>query len=634
MSKRQEQTKSKTNKVGKETDPKKNVTKSKEDVEGVKPKTVLETITLVANAPAKKGSTDGKLPLISLDHGLTAEGQFGDFDADVRTPGQSPRGSDRLLKRSSTAMASPSQASQNAEDANMRMNPAMQLMFQNMCNFMSANSTLAGSQMPPAMLPSQANIDEGPPPKRARRADHSDYAYSYEEEEEEEEDVEWEETNPEFHQDDLDVNDLTLGQLTQRLGRDPSDEGYELVSRLKALFESDEPSKQAAEYLKYSEMIKQLKDLLKLSNSKEGLRSPKPRSMVREPLTPKDSSDVLPLSSLVRENLLKKHSELVGKEDASLDGLLAFPSRSNKGQFLKAAQFPAKYYRIETDPISHSAGKLDHDFNTLWSEPQKEPSHIRSDSRSFVGIETASRRSLITLSHLEWFTKGIDSIFESLSESVRTRESVRVREASHVMDYGGDSDQDREAALERESVRNRQDARLISLGKRLTSSIGRVSETVVEEQSQILSTTVLTRRDSTLYHLRETAPTNVKTWLRNQPFLQQSSLFGKVSDAGAPLLESHEKRSTNLSMIGAFEALSKPHKAASTRGYSQRGRGPRFSRGRARGTFLPRGDRNVPRREPENFQGRRPVGNRGARARAQGTRPNRGRRGGFRGARY
>jgi hypothetical protein len=114
----------------------------------------------------------------------------------------------------------------------------------------------------------------------------------------------------------------------------------------------DEPAVIDTDYTRYSEMIGHLKRFLK-SRLEETvtLEEPafpdKPRSIGRSPRKSSKLQDQLPLANLVRFALVNKHTEMAGKEHASLSDPSTYPvhSRVEKGTFPKPPTFAKKYYR-------------------------------------------------------------------------------------------------------------------------------------------------------------------------------------------------------------------------------------------------------------------------------------------------
>jgi hypothetical protein len=577
-----------------------------------KSKEATEGLVVFTQESSKLSANKGSGNLISLEHGIvsekpsvphgvkrSAESDVIVNDGSLDSSGVVPNPSDFVFGK----------VPQGLDRGRVSSNdPSVQDMLKHMCSFFSQGTKDAqnGDGLPPASKKARVDLAAPDPDYYEYGAENeANGEYGYEEHGYEEQGYE--------HASPSGIDNLTIGELTQRLDDEPGGERLDLVLRLRSLLESDDPEKDSAEYLRYSDMIKCLKSLLVLEEIAPVKGSPKPRSAAREPLTKKDVSDILPLSDLVRQSILKKHAELVGKEVAALEGLVAFPCRNIKRNTLKAARFRSQFYRLEGDPICPTAGKVDHDFSTLWSESHKNPTYISMDFKTVSSLESSARKSLSTLSHLEWFATGISKIFDALGDVPMDEESTG----------------------------------LVTLGKRLTSSIGMVSESLVEEQSQTLSTAVLARREAVLLDapVRSQLPGNIRSWLMGQPFLQGASLFGKVCDMGAPILESYEKRDTNRSMAGAFERMSKRSASGRTRPSSQ-SRGTRGTRGgsaRARGAHEgasrgARGGRNPQwgqGAETEYFQSARahqggPRGGRN-RGRGRGSRPNRGGRGGGRG---
>jgi hypothetical protein len=96
----------------------------------------------------------------------------------------------------------------------------------------------------------------------------------------------------------------------------------------------------------------------------------------------------------------------------------------------------------------------------------REPQTCVVDTKTVASLETSSRGCLSVLSHLDWFSLAVGNVIDVLGKKL--------------------PESDKEGR------------QLATLGKRLCESVGRVSELLVAEQSEVLATTTLIRRDAVL----------------------------------------------------------------------------------------------------------------------------------------
>jgi hypothetical protein len=233
---------------------------------------------------------------------------------------------------------------------------------------------------------------------------------------------------------------------------------------------------------------------------------PRARSACREPVATKDMSDSLSLAGLVSASLIGKHFEMVGTEEAALEGNIAYPVSSSfkAGKFTKPPVFKPMFYEIHGSPIAPTAGALDHEFSSLWGyHSYRAPTTCVVKTKTVASLETSSRRYLSVLSHLDWFSLAVGNVIDVLGKKL--------------------PESDKEGR------------QLATLCKRLCESVGRVSELLVSEQSQVLATTTSIRRDAVLRSHKSLMTEDLSTWFSNQPLLQKS-LFGRVNEVASPLV--------------------------------------------------------------------------------------------------
>jgi hypothetical protein len=294
--------------------------------------------------------------------------------------------------------------------------------------------------------------------------------------------------------------------------------------------ERSEDTKAELEYISYKEMVVAVKtflgDLVPCDESVTPMSPPKARSACREPVAPKDMSDSLPLANLVSAALSRKHFELVGTEDYSMEGTVPYPASSTikSGKYTKPPPFQSKFYKIQGNPIFPSAALIDQEFSSLWgSRSCREPRTYYMEPKTMANLETSSRRCLSVISHSDWFSLAIENVIDALGKLV----------PDSVKEEG---------------------RQLTSLGKRLCESVGRINELLAEEQAQVLANITLMRRDGVLSGHKSQMTDDLAVWFRNQPFLQKRSLFGKVNEIATPLVtlckDDRHKKKVEINLQG------------------------------------------------------------------------------------
>jgi hypothetical protein len=84
---------------------------------------------------------------------------------------------------------------------------------------------------------------------------------------------------------------------------------------------------------------------------------------------------------------------------------------------------------------------------------------------------------------------------------------------------------------------------------KITTSMGRCLEVVTRQQTFILTSATVARRESVLHQHK--MPTEASDWLRAQPFLTGTALFGPVAGRVKPLLAEHLARKTQEKFISS-----------------------------------------------------------------------------------
>jgi hypothetical protein len=201
----------------------------------------------------------------------------------------------------------------------------------------------------------------------------------------------------------------------------------QFVQSLEAMVESqdqeDTDEVTEHEYISYKEMVVAMMEFWGSSvPSDENMTAESPpsaRSACREPVATKDMSDSLPLASLVSASLKCKHFEMVGTEEAALEGNIAYPVSSSfkAGKFTKPPSFKTRFYKIQGSPIAPTAGALDHEFSSLWGYHScREPQTCVIDTKTVASLETSSRRCLSVLSHSDWFSLAVGNVIDVLGK--------------------------------------------------------------------------------------------------------------------------------------------------------------------------------------------------------------------------
>jgi hypothetical protein len=109
------------------------------------------------------------------------------------------------------------------------------------------------------------------------------------------------------------------------------------------------------------------------------------------------------------------------------------------------------------------------------------------------------------------------------------------------------------------------------LSKRIKESIGMCLETIASNQTFLLSSLLLQNRDSVLKAHSGAIHPGLVPFLRAQPLLSGTSMFGEVSELAKEMQEANKSDRSFLTMRDAVTAMSRVASSAKSSFSSQRG---------------------------------------------------------------
>jgi hypothetical protein len=160
----------------------------------------------------------------------------------------------------------------------------------------------------------------------------------------------------------------------------------------------------------------------------------------------------------------------------------------------------------------------------LWpdSSSKDKSSTMYVDTRTIDNIEASAQRLLMALNYCDFFAGAVNKAFKT----IRKGKSTSV-EAEAAMD----------------------------LADRVRKSMGRCLEAVVQQQAYVLTAATAIKRDHVLKQHKSSLQESVTQWLRAQPVLSATSLFGPVADKARPLLKEHRERPQTTGISVALKSL-------------------------------------------------------------------------------
>lgn len=193
-----------------------------------------------------------------------------------------------------------------------------------------------------------------------------------------------------------------------------------------------------------------------------------------------------------------------------------------KRRTAKPPRFKRRFYQVTPDLLTAEPSAPDSDITSMILDQSKsKPKTVAVDTSVLDNFETASRRSLLALNHLEWFARGIRKSFDVLLDDTL-------------------SDPDRRKASE--------------FADRLRDSIGLCLESTVRNQAYTLGTITHLKREAFLSQNSSSFHHSVTPWLLNQPVLNGKSLFGPVSDKIRPVIKDSREMTISTSVVKALQA--------------------------------------------------------------------------------
>jgi hypothetical protein len=252
------------------------------------------------------------------------------------------------------------------------------------------------------------------------------------------------------------------------------------------------------------------------------------RSAIRAPLATLDPLRPLPISPLITTAILDAQKSFFNfdtQDVCSRPPLHIPPPLKAKKPSLPI--FKESFYSTPDSILSPKACALESDAATLWGSKDSTVKKFSLDDKTVDNIESAARRSLLAINHSEWFLMALRRADEVILDDQATQEEY-------------------------------DDA--LWLNARLKESIGMCLETIARHNTFTLSTLVSTKRDAVLGLHRDILHPGVQPFLRAQPLLNKTALFGPVAETARPLQESSRADKT----LRAVVAMGKSASARST----------------------------------------------------------------------
>jgi hypothetical protein len=265
----------------------------------------------------------------------------------------------------------------------------------------------------------------------------------------------------------------------------------------------------------------------------------------------------LPISSLIKSSFLNVQKTRFNRIlhfrhffEAPVHFMPIFRNRSKPHTLPK---FRKRYYQTEEDILQPVPAVLELDASSLWgSVPPTVPTTFTVPLSDMDRTETVARRTLLALNSCEWFQASLIKSDNILSDDNSTQDEFN-------------------------------DAVLFS--RRIKESIGMCLETIASNQTLLLSSLLLQKRDSLLEGHAGAIHPGLVQFLRAQPLLNSTAIFAKE------MQEANKNDRTFRTMSDALSTMSKSTSGnkssfAGQRGASARGAVNTRANARARGAPL------------------------------------------------
>jgi hypothetical protein len=312
--------------------------------------------------------------------------------------------------------------------------------------------------------------------------------------------------------------------------------------------------------VKYTELIEQMAVYLG-DDLPTCTVSPLPapcRSAIRATRAIPDAVRPLPLSPLITSSVLRAQKLRLGfaSLDISTRPPVHFIPLKTDRKLHAMPSFKYQYYKTEEDILQPIAAVLEPDASSLWgSKPPVVPCSLNVLTVDLNKTETVARRSLLALNSCEWFLASLVKVDSILTDENATQVQF-------------------------------DDATLFS--RRVKESIGMCLESIAENQAFLLSSLLLQKRETLLKGPSGAIHPGLVPFLKAQPLLNGTAIFGKVSELARDLQDANKADRTFSTMEKAVSAMTRSLSKPSARGSSGRGaslpraRGYRGSRGMGR----------------------------------------------------
>jgi hypothetical protein len=239
---------------------------------------------------------------------------------------------------------------------------------------------------------------------------------------------------------------------------------------------------------------------------------PKPQpikvvSVFRSEPTKDHVADYIPVGRMIKSSVLLSQESFFGSTAKDITEQPTIPvTVTDKG----AGKLPVfKHYKTE-EFLQPRPKQVQADANSLWPDKRADKGKaVYAAPTVLANICAATERSLMAINYFEFFAMVQKKALAVLA----AKKSIREQHA---------------AALD-----------MIS---RISTSMGRCPEDITRQQSFILTSATVVRREAVLHQRK--MPADVSDWLRVQPILTGTALFGPVASTAKPLLAEDLTRTT------------------------------------------------------------------------------------------
>jgi hypothetical protein len=242
-------------------------------------------------------------------------------------------------------------------------------------------------------------------------------------------------------------------------------------------------------------------------------------------------ADYIPVGHMIKSSVILAQENFFGSTAKELSELSTLPvTVPDKKTVGRLTVFKARFHRTE-DYLQPRPKQVE--ANSLWPDKRIDKSKTVSMAPKVlanIGAAAERWRSLMAINYFALVQKKAISV---IANKKSTKEQV---------------------------------AAALDISSQITASMGRCLEDVTRQQKYILTSATEARREAVFRQHK--MPTEASDWLRAQPILTGTALFGPVAGKEKPLLLEHLVRKTQEKFI----SNSKSHRESGTSSYNQQQR--------------------------------------------------------------